>query len=142
MEWSEIFPQERRPGAEEIIQYINHPCYKELIAFIEEAYHLPAQIEYSKCSMARGWNVKYKKGGKSLCTVYPEAGAFYCMVVVGRAEAEEAETILPSCSEYIQSLYHNTQVMNGARWMMIEVSGADVLEDVKKLIQIRVRPKS
>ena len=31
--------------------------------------------------------------------------------------------------------------MNGARWLMIRVTDAQVLEDVKKLIRLRVAPK-
>ena len=37
--------------------------------------------------------------------------------------------------------YSRTQTFNGARWLMIRVTSALVLEDVKKLIRLRVPPK-
>ncbi|KAB2952754.1 DUF3788 family protein [Heliorestis acidaminivorans] len=36
---------------------------------MEEAYQAKPHITYSKCSAQPGWNVKYKKSGKSLCTL-------------------------------------------------------------------------
>ena len=49
--------------------------------------------------------------------------------------------LLPTCSNYIRELFARTQTFNGARWLMIRVSEAQVLEDVKKLIRLRVVPK-
>lgn len=141
MSWSERFTADQKPEPAQIAQNIAHPCYEELVSFIEETYRISPQIEYSKCSMARGWNVKYKKGNRSLCTIYPEVGSFCCMVVIGRKEEEETRTVLPACTEYVRELYQNTQPMNGGRWMMIEVSNQEILKDVKKLLQLRVPPK-
>jgi hypothetical protein len=42
---------------------------------------------------------------------------------------------------YLQELYGRTQFSCGGRWLMIRVADRSVLEDVKKLIAIRVKPK-
>jgi hypothetical protein len=85
--------------------------------------------------------VKYKKGGRALCTLYPDDGAFTAMVTVGSKEAAEADLLLPTFSDYLRELYDRTQAFNGARWLMIRVTEARVLEDVKTLIRLRVTPK-
>jgi hypothetical protein len=85
--------------------------------------------------------VKYKKSGRALCTLYPDAGQFIALVTIGAKEATEAELLLPTCTEFLRELYARTQTFNGARWLMIHVTDEGVLEDVKKLIRLRVAPK-
>ena len=108
---------------------------------LEDTFHISPRIEYSRCSMQGGWNVKYKKGSRAVCTLYPEEGYFICMVSVGAKEAPEAELALNGCTAYVRQLYHDTTPFNGGRWMMIEVRNGEVLEDVKDLIGIRMRKK-
>lgn len=91
--------------------------------------------------MQPGWNLKYQKSGKSLCTLYPMEGFFIALVVIGNKESYEADLCLPSLSCYMQNLYHNTVSSAGSRWLMINVTEASVLEDVIRLIQIRSKSK-
>lgn len=62
MLWSELFPQSLKPGFDMIAQYINSPLWLPLCRFIESTYSVLPAIEYSRCSGAMGWNVKYRKG--------------------------------------------------------------------------------
>ena len=39
----------------------------------------------------------------------------------------------------MRELYENTKTFQGSRWLMIDVTGEPVLQDVKRLIEIRVR---
>jgi hypothetical protein len=91
--------------------------------------------------MQKGWNVKYRKSGKSICTLYPMNGYFIALVVIGNKELPDAELIMPSCSQYVQQLFNKTSSLPMGRWLMIEVREGCVLEDVLKLTQLRVKPK-
>ncbi|MDD3364534.1 MAG: DUF3788 family protein, partial [Syntrophomonas sp.] len=54
---------------EEIFSYINEPAltwWKAINTFIQQKYQVSPKISYSKCTAQQGWNVKYKKSGKSL----------------------------------------------------------------------------
>lgn len=51
----------------------------------------------------------------------------------------EAVAVLPAMSEYIQNLYEHTRSLNGGRWLMIDVKEEHILNDLKELIDIRVR---
>ena len=57
--------------------------------------------------------MKYKKGSRAVCTLYPEEGYFICMVSVGAKEAPEAELALNGCTAYVRQLYHDTTPFNG-----------------------------
>lgn len=142
MNWFTAYPKSQEPSLEQIESFIASPLWNGLCSWTEQAYGIAPKVEYSTCSGAPGWNVKYKKGGRALCTLYPDAGQFIALVTIGVKEAAEAELLLPTCTDDLKALYTRAQPFNGARWLMIRVTSADVLEDVKKLIRLRVPPKA
>lgn len=120
---------------------VANPLWEKLCAHIETTYALQPQLQYSKCSMASGWNVKYRKAGRALCTLYPEQNKFTCLVSVGAKEAPEAELLLGSFDPYLQALYNGAKPFNGGRWLMIEVTSEEILENELELLRIRISPK-
>ena len=100
MNWFERYPKSQQPTLEEIANFIASPLWGELCAWAEKTYQIEPKVEHSTCSGAPGWNVKYRKGGRALCTLYPDDGQFIAMVSVGVKEAPEAELLLPTCSDY------------------------------------------
>lgn len=138
MNWDVLYTKDHQPTLEEVGHYINSPLWNDLQIHLQETYQVKPSLSYSSCSMQRGWNIKYKKSSKSLCTLYPADGYFMALVVIGEKETAEAELLLTECTAYIQQLYAQTPCSMGARWLMIEVKQPKLLEDVKQLIQTRV----
>lgn len=127
-----------RPSIREIGDYIGLPLFEEFYQYMDKEYQAICKIEYSKDVWARGWNVKFRKAGKSLCVVYPKENYFTILVVVGEKEKAHVEKMFPILTEKIREVYHSTKEGNGQRWLMINVDSADdVFEDVLKLIRIR-----
>lgn len=129
------------PTLAEIGDYVRNPVFMQLCSKIKDAYQCNEKIEYSLCSLEKGWNVKFKKAGRALCTIYPRENYFTVMVVVGTKEKASVEEILPECTIALQSIYHQTQEWNGQRWLMIDLEDEDELyHDTLRLIQIRRKP--
>ncbi len=141
MSWNEAFLRDNAPIFEQISDYIGSPCWVALNEHLQSIYGVKPKIEHSICSGAPGWNVKYKKGGRSLCVLYPDKDFFTCLVCIGAKEANEAELLLSTCTKYTQNLYQNAQLLNASRWLMITVTSEEILEDVKSLIFTRVGRK-
>jgi len=141
MDWSGRYGADSRPTAEDISEFIHNDLWREMNDFLQQAYGVRPQTAYSSCSAQRGWNIKYKKGGKSLCTLYPMDGYFIALVVIGAKETAEAELLMPLCSGYTQKLYEQTVFSTGGRWLMMNVTDGKILEDAKNLIKIRIKPK-
>lgn len=139
MEWNDMFKQANMPTLEQIGNYINNPFWKDLCNFIETNYNVSPIIEYSTCSLKPGWNVKYRKSNKSICTIYPNENYFTCMVTISSKNQEEIEYILPSCNKYVQEIYGNTTLFNGCRWLMLDVTNAHILKDIKEFISIKMK---
>lgn len=137
MEWVNLFTADKQPTEAEIAEYIASPLWNNLNEFLQENYEVEPKYTYSTCSGQPGWNVKYQKAGRSLCTLYPMEGFFIALVVIGAREEMEAEPVLLSCDESIQKMYHESVPLMGGRWLMIHVTNEKILDDVKRLIQLR-----
>ncbi len=118
--------------------YVNHPLWEQLCEYIEVQYRAEPILEFSRCSMQKGWNVKFRKSGRSLCTLYPSKGSFTVLVVVGEREKTQMELTLPLLTENFQRLYRDTKTGMGQKWLMIPVTNDSILEDVKQCLAIRV----
>ena len=129
------------PTLEEIGAYVQNPVFTVFCSAIKTAYQCGETIEFSSCSWEPGWNLKFKKSGKTLCTLYAKEGYFRALTVVGRREKEFVEAILPECTAELQTLYRQTPEGNGQRWLIMEITEQNELyRDLLRLIQIRKRP--
>lgn len=127
-----------RPALEDIAAYVGNPVFRDFCAGLTAQYGCREAIEYSACSMEPGWNVKFRKSGRSLCTIYPRESFFTVMVVIGRREKEAVEAILPDCSPRLREIYAQTREVNGQRWLMIDLEDRDqAYRDVLRLIELR-----
>lgn len=127
-----------QPTLNEMGEYVRNPVFREFCGEIMGTYRCAEKIEYSSCSMERGWNVKFKKSGKSLCTIYPRKQYFTVLLVVSRKEKEAVETIMPECCAALRDIYDRTREGNGQRWLMVDLEDRDELyRDVLRGIAIR-----
>lgn len=130
------------PTIEEIGEYVRTPVFMQFCSEIKNTHQCKEKIEYSSCSWEKGWNIKFKKSGKTLCTIYPREGYFTVMIVVGAKEKPLAEAILPECTKELQNIYHQTKEGNGQRWLMIDLEEQGSLyRDLLQLIQLRMNLK-
>ena len=141
MTWLEKYGQDEQPTYEQMSAYIQNPLWEDILSYLGTAYDTQPKQSFSGCSAQPGWNVKFLKGGKSLCTLYPMEGYFIALVVVGQKESNEAELMMPSCTPYIQDLYEHAGLLMGARWLMIRVTDEEIQSDLKRLIALRRKPK-
>lgn len=136
-DWSDLYPQLSQPTPGDMSGFISNPLWEAINTFLQTAYSAVPRYSYSKCSAAPGWNVKYQKGGRALCTLYPMIGYFIALIVIGERESVEAELTIPSLTEYVRTLFLKSQPVMGGRWLMIEVRTPVILQDVKTLIGLR-----
>lgn len=126
------------PSLEEIAGYINNPVFLQFCTDIKTKYNCTEKIEFSSCKMEFGWNIKFKKSGKSLCTIYPRERYFTILIVIGDKQREPVESILSACTEEMKCIYSETKTGNGQKWLMIDLKEVGRLySDIARLIDIR-----
>ena len=130
------------PSLDGISEYISNELFDQFVQILKERYKVKEKIEFSKCSMQPGWNVKFKKSNKSLCVIYPQQRYFTVMVVVGLKEKEDVEDYLLKASSILRDIYDKTREGRGQRWLMIDLEDERHLyEDVLKLIDIKMKKR-
>ncbi len=139
MDWNLLYSNVTPPTWNQVTEYIGSPLWAEFNERIQSAYQIKPCMEHSRCSMQAGWNIKYKKGEKSLCTLYPMQGYFIALVVVGSHELTEAEFLIPQCSDYVQTVFKNTKTGSRQKWLMLDVRDREIMDDVFSLINLRKR---
>lgn len=128
----------RCPSIDELSAYVANPVFSLFCNEMERRYGAAPLISFSSCIWERGWNVKFRKAGRSLCTVYLREGFFTVLVVIGEKERSDVESILPQLPLRLREIYLNTPSGNGQRWLMIDVEDEDELyRGVFSLLDIR-----
>ena len=96
----EVFTKESQPTETEIKEFIGaeiSTLFTDLDNHLREQYKIKPKLAYSSCAMDnniwRGWNIKYQKSGKSLCTIYPQQGYFLVLIPGKHFEVRTVETV-------------------------------------------------
>ena len=96
----EIFNKENQPTEAEIKDFVGTETFtllSDLDNHLRESYKIKHKLAYSSCSMDnniwRGWNIKYQKNSKSLCTIYPQQGYFLVLVPSKSFEVRNENTV-------------------------------------------------
>ena len=80
----EMFSKEMQPTESELKDFVGIEIFADLHNHLCINYKVKPKMAYSNCAMDnniwRGWNIKYQKNGRSLCTIYPQQGYFLVLI--------------------------------------------------------------
>ncbi len=127
------------PTPSEIGSYIGGTAevlWLELNHYIEDRFKVKPKFAYSTCSGKPGWNLKYQKSGKALCTLYPEKGRFIVLVVVTLTFVESLHES-GYANPLIWEVIEEAKPFNKTKWLMIPVEDRAWLESTLELIDLK-----
>ncbi len=113
------------------------PLWKELTQFIADNY--PILGEWNFGGKNYGWNLWYRKSGKTLVTLYPQEGCFVAQIVLGKDQVEQALTL--KLGKNVGTVLTETPQLHDGRWLFIKVKTPKDVKDIQQLLQIKRRPK-
>lgn len=127
-----------QPELQEISEFIENSLFDELCKTLIDEYQAKVRIEFSKDVWARGWNIKFRKSGRSLCVLYPKKKYFTMLIVIGRREKEMFDHLYDQLSDEMRNIYLSTKGGMDQRWLMIDITSEnEVYRDALRLIEIR-----
>lgn len=140
MSYERMLDKAHQPTEEEILNTIGETAaWLNLKQYIEENYDFaPELVFYAK---NYGWTIRYRKSGKTLCSLFPEEGAFSALVVLGKKEAGKALSMSDEFGPNVRTVLENTEQLHDGRWLWIRVLSSDDADDVKKLLRVKRKPK-
>lgn len=88
------------------------------------------------------WDIeyKYRRGGKTLCTLYAKQDMATLLITYGKAERDKFEQIEKSVSGKLQAIYNNTESLHDGKWLWIPVDEALDVQDIIMMLRIKRRP--
>ena len=113
-----------------------YPLWQRLLRFIEMNYKIPGEMSFGGKNY--GWNLWYRKSGKTLTTLYPQRDSFVAQVVLGREQAEKTATL--ELGEKVRRLVTDTPQLHDGKWLFIPVTEEPDVLDVERLLLLKRRP--
>lgn len=83
---------------------------------------------------------RYRRGGKTLCSLFVKEKALLFMVVLGKTEREKFENERLAYSDTILNLYDTSTTYHDGKWIMMELEDNSLISDIMKLLLIKRRP--
>ncbi len=84
--------------------------------------------------------LKFRHGQKTILTINIYEDKFVFLIIFGKAEREKFEMERESFSKYMQDFYDISKTYHDGKWMFIDVTSLDILDEVKHLILIKKKP--
>ncbi|GAX47008.1 DUF3788 domain-containing protein [Pseudolactococcus reticulitermitis] len=132
---------EKKASRNDMLTLLGKPLYDiwmQLNEMIDARYEME-QI-WHQGGKAWTYEYKYRRGGKTLCTLYARENHFGFMVILGKYEREKFEADRESYSEVVQAIYDQTKTYHDGKWLMFEPTDTAMFADFIKLLAIKRKP--
>lgn len=133
-----------KPDEDAISNWIgpeNYERWKQILQFIEGSYpDTFSPDDWLFGGKKHGWGLRFKKS-RSFCTLVPERNRLVIIIVLGGGEREKVDAILHELSPSIYTEYTNAATYHDGKWLAIAVDSDESMEDMKKLLIIKRKPK-
>jgi hypothetical protein len=113
------------------------PLWEALTQFIADNYPIPGEWKFG--GQNYGWNLWYRKSGKTLVTLYPQKGFFVAQIVLGKDQVEQASDL--KLGKNVVTVLTKTPQLHDGRWLFIKVKTARDVKDVQQLLQVKRQPR-
>ena len=99
--------------------------------------------------MERVWNTggknwtyeyKYRRGGKTLCSLYAKSNCIGFMIIFGKDERLKVENIRASLSNSVCMQYDEAETYHDGKWVMFEPTDTTNFDDYMKLLALKRKP--
>jgi hypothetical protein len=113
-------------------------AWQQMTDYLAQRYEM--DVLWDRGGRAGPYECKYRRGGRTLCALYPGEGRFGFMVVLGQKEREGFEAGRPGFSQAMQALYDGATTYHDGKWLMVDVADGQLLDDMKALLRLKRRP--
>lgn len=132
---------EKIPNEQDLKNLLGQSLFEvwtKLCAAIDGQYDM--ERLWDKGGKAWTYEYKYRRGGKTLCTLYARENCVGFMVIFGKNEREKFEASRERYSEQIQMIYDAAKTYHDGKWVMFQPVDTILLDDFMKLLAIKRKP--
>lgn len=123
---------------EELLGPALYADWQALCQAIEERYDMDRLWD----SGGKSWTYeyKYRRGGKTLCSLYAKSRCMGFLVIFGKAERAKVEAIWESLSPAVRAQYEAAQTYHDGKWVMFSPTGTSNFAEYMELLALKRRP--
>lgn len=131
--------KDHQPSTQEVFHALGSkwPLWERLTQFISDNYQMPGDLSFG--GKKYGWNVWYRRSGKTLVSLYPHQEYFVTQIVLGRDQAEQALKL--KLGKNVRQVVEDAPQLHDGRWLFIKVRSEKDVKDIEQLLQIKKRPR-
>ena len=96
--------------------------------------------EWHRGGKAAQYELKFRRGGKTLVSLFPREDSIGLMVILGKAERDKFETQEAMFSTSVVEAYQNATTFHDGKWIMYQLPNDEVVKDLPALLAIKRKP--
>ena len=115
-----------------------YDVWLSLCSVIDERY----DMERSWNSGGKNWTYeyKYRRGGKTLCSLYARNNCVGFMIIFGKDERTKFEESRENFSAEVQKIYDESKTYHDGKWVMFYPEDSSMFDDFMRLLAIKRKP--
>ncbi len=132
---------EKIPNTDELTALIGKSLYdvwNKLCALIDGNYDMDCL--WNQGGKAWKYEYKYRRGSKTLCSLYARENCIGFMIVFGKDERSKFEVEKENYSKEVQEIYDNTHTYHDGKWIMFEPTDTTLFNDFVRLWSVKRKP--
>ena len=132
---------EKIPSQSTMTDLLGQPLFEvwqKLCVVIDEKY----EMERLWKAGGKSWiyEYKYRRGGKTLCSLYAKDNRIGFMIIFGKNEREKLEEIRDTLSDAVCRRYDEAKTYRDGKWVMFEPTDTSEFDDYMKLLAVKRKP--
>jgi hypothetical protein len=130
--------KEHRPTEKEIDRALGkrYGLYKALIDFMNRSYQLDGKLSYGGKNY--GWNLWFRRSGKTLLNLFPQNAFCIAQVVLGKEQIEKVRSL--KLGKRVAEVFSKASQFHDGRWLYAPVKTAKDAKDIQKLVALKRKP--
>jgi len=132
---------ERNPTVEELQALLGEELlavWKGVTTAVDEKYEIDRL--WDKGYREWVYEYKYRRGGKTLVTLYAKKETIGVQIIFGKDERVKVEANRENLSEEAMRIYDEAQVFHDGKWVMFFPKDEGMIGDFMKLMALKRRP--
>jgi len=131
---------ERAPALAELRSLLGnaYDTWQELYDYISDHYIM--DILWDEGGKYGHYECKFRKSGRTLCTLYVKDNELTCLLIFGKKEREQVAAIKASFPSELQAVYDNSKTYHDGKWMYIGLQDSRLLDYITKMLTIKKKP--
>ena len=112
--------------------------WQKLCSAIDEKYDMERLWDTG----GKNWTYeyKYRRGGKTLCSLYAKDNCIGFMIIFGKDERAKFEDIRDTLSNAVCRQYDEAKTYHDGKWVMFEPTDTVEFDDYIKMLAIKRKP--